>query len=167
MNPILAALFVTALLALAVKQLAMALMHGSVFDGLRRAVHKRMEQRVPGFLALNQLMTCKLCLSMNVSLWVVVLPAAAIGITTNVGALIGLTSSSAFTAFSIILASFLYGMAVSGLAKAFWNFLEFPESRYQKCASDLTDANDAAEDLREEIGTLQVQLEEAQTTASV
>jgi len=135
------AILLTVLLALAVKQLSYALMQGSVFQPLREYVRTKMRQGAWGFETLNELLTCKLCTTMEVSLWCVTLPMVALGAHFDAAAdLLGAHSSPLLLWGLLILGSFLYGMAVSGLALGLWNLLEYPAKRYEDVAFKLREA---------------------------
>lgn len=139
---------VTALLALAIKQLSYALYSGSVFEPLRSEVGRRMHRGDFGFNTLNQLLTCKLCVSMQMSLWFVTLPMLVIGLRTD--ALHFLFSGIALpvdTVVMIVLGSFLYGMAISGMGLGLWIFLEYPAKRFEETALRLHVAQQTIADL--------------------
>lgn len=148
MNAFTALLIITLLLALAVKQLSHALMQGSLFDPLRDYVRTLMRRGVWGFETISELMSCKLCTTMQFSLWCVSVPVFALGAHFGVAMQLLGTHASPLLAWSLlILGSFLYGMAVSGIALGFWNFLEYPAKRYEDTAFKLREAERTIADL--------------------
>lgn len=116
---------ITSLWALAVKQVAYALKDGSVFQWLRSFIYRGSEKGWLGFFTLNQLFTCKLCMSVQVSLWLVFLPALKLVWDNNL--LQGISGSLWMVALIVA----IYALAISGIAQGLWTWLEFPEYRYR------------------------------------
>lgn len=116
---------ITSLWALAVKQVAYALKDGSVFQWLRSFIYRGSEKGWLGFFTLNQLFTCKLCMSVQVSLWLVFLPALKLVWDNNL--LQGISGSW----WMVTLIVGIYALAISAIAQGLWTWLEFPEYRYQ------------------------------------
>lgn len=160
MTSVFIAIFITFLLALAVKQLSHALVQGSLFEPLRKYLRARMRERVFGFETLSELFSCKLCMTMQVSLWSVLIPAAIAG---HMGGaarmLLSDTASTFMVSMYLVLGSFMYAMAVSGIALGLWILLEYPAQRYEETALALQEA-------RETIADLEAQLSIDTTTES-
>lgn len=140
----LAVLGVTILLSLAIKQLSYAIFNGSLFEPLRSYVTNKTEEGVQGFRVINQLLTCRLCISMQTSIWFVMIPIIATHYSTNIFQIMfGATDDIRVPVILVIVASFLYAMAVSALALGLWIFLEYPADRYQAVKSQLAAAERA------------------------
>ena len=141
------AVLITLLLALAVKQLSYALMQGSWFDPLRKRIRAGMRDGRPGLVTLSELFSCKLCMTMQVSLWFIMIPTFVVAMyadvahsTLGVGSYVGATLTLLF--------SFLYAMGVSGMALGLWIYLEYPAKRYEALALELSEARETIADLQ-------------------
>lgn len=157
MAPILTFTVVTLLLALAVKQLSYALMQGSLFEPLRRYIRDGMRRDQRGFEILSELISCKLCMTMQVSLWFVMIPVVVAATYADLArAHLGSTTGPAMAVGFVVLGSFLYSTAVSALALGLWIHLEYPAKRYEQCAFELEEARRTIEDLQ---AVLQIETE--------
>ncbi len=141
------AVLVTVLLALAVKQLSYALMQGSWFEPLRRRIRTEMRAGRPGFTTLSELFTCKLCMTMQTSLWFVMIPS--FGIAINAGIVHTILETGVWASAMItFLACFLYAIGVSGIALGLWIYLEYPAKRYEDIVLELNEARETIADLQ-------------------
>jgi hypothetical protein len=134
------AIAISILVALAVKQIAYALMQGSLFDPLRRLIRRKMNEGVFGFETLNELFTCELCMTMQVSLWLVLIPATLVSYQYHLTDLV-----------TLIWVNFVYAMGISGIALGAWRFLEYPAKRYRNVAFELGEAQQTIRLLRSEL----------------
>lgn len=143
------ATLVSILLALAIKQVSEALIYGSVFKSVRRFIKQNERQGIFGFGVLNDIFSCKLCMTMQVSLWVVALPLFIGGNYFNVlFEAVGERASWATVEVFFLLGVFLYAMATSSIALALWNFFDYPAKRYEDLVERMREANRTIEDLR-------------------
>ncbi len=106
--------------AIAVKQAAYILMHGSIFESLRNWIYSKMEDEVFGFEKLNELFTCKVCMTTQVSIWLISVPLMFSGLLPSMS-LIGMMAVFLCVAF-----------AVSGLAVLFWNLFEYKVQKFEE-----------------------------------
>lgn len=109
--------------AVSVKHISYILMHGSVFNGLRKIIRKRAQDKKFGFAKLNQLFTCKVCMNTQMSIWCVALPVAFSGILPHEL----LEYPSLGILFFLILI-----FSVSGLAVLFWNISEYQVLEFER-----------------------------------
>jgi hypothetical protein len=108
---------------------------------MRLYVANKTEQGVRGFRILNQLLTCRLCVSMQTSIWFVMIPIIATHYSTNIFQLMFIdTHDIRVPVILVIVTSFLYAMAISALALGLWILLEYPADRYQAVKSQLAAA---------------------------
>jgi len=149
-------------LGLAVRQLAFALLKGSIFQPLRDYIRIGQREGRFGFGKLNQLFTCQLCMSMQCSIWTVALPLIIVGylagVTVWVPSVVGHFADAAlwFTGawhpvlgwFVLLLGVFMYAMAVSGVALGFYNRIEYSATRYEVLLGKFDSAKAEIEGLR-------------------
>jgi hypothetical protein len=128
-------LFVTA--AFAIKQMSYIIVNGSIFNWIRDGFKRGMRDNVPGSETLHALFTCTLCMTTQLSLWLVTLP-------TLVVLFVGVVDLQFLPAEGI--ARFLYtvgfglmlGFGVGGLATIFMTRTEYPPTKYQRLYRDHT-----------------------------
>ena len=151
-SEIVIAVLVTSVLSMAVKQLSYALMQGSLFQPLHRSVRQRMRRGVPGFQTLSELLSCKLCTSMQMSIWFVMIPAIVLGHHFGLSHMVlGADASPTLAVAFLILGSFLYAMGISGIALGLWIYLEYPAARYEEVELKLRAAEETIEELEAEL----------------
>ena len=93
--------------AIAVKQAAYILMHGSIFESLRNWIYSKMEDEVFGFEKLNELFTCKVCMTTQVSIWLISVP--------------------------LMFSGLLPSMSLIGMmAVLFWNLFEYKVQKFEE-----------------------------------
>ncbi|KND48883.1 MAG: hypothetical protein AB200_00450 [Parcubacteria bacterium C7867-005] len=105
--------------AVAVKQASYILIHGSIFESLRNWIEDGMHREWFGFEKLRELFTCQLCMTTQVSIWLVAIPLLLSGRVPAVG-FVETVAGFAVTVF-----------AVSGLAIWFWNLSESGPKRLE------------------------------------
>lgn len=112
------------------KHSSFILMYGSVFEDLRTWIHTK--KNVPGrgqwlFKKLNELITCQLCMTAQVSIWTVALPVMSILELRYPYMLSQLTNRDMPTLVEIIFFLFTWFVAAianAAVAMAFWNLTE-------------------------------------------
>ncbi len=148
---------ITWIVAVAIKQLGFALVKGSLFHGLRAGFTRR--ARAPGFRGfvytkLSELVTCRLCMTMQLSIWLVILPSAALGLAIDLVPTLlvrgGFELASVPAVALQLLASVLYGFGVSGLSLLLWNRHEYPVKRYETAVTELERVIFERDQLRQE-----------------
>ena len=126
------------LLSLAVKQLSYALAKGSLFEPLRQSIRDAMLDGVFGMKTINELFTCRLCMTMQVSVWVVMVPVFILcHYTDPVSGTFSVEAPAAVKLVLHFMGSFLYAFAVSALALKLWNDLEMPVEQFEQMRIDL------------------------------
>ena len=145
MEIILTFILIVGIESFAIQQLSQALLTGSLFIPLRRAILSRMKRSVPGFWTLNEVFTCKLCMSMQMSLWFVFIPHIVAMYKTDLPSYVaGITGMSlTLTNGLLILGTFLYAIGISGLARTLLIRLDFTEKRFEGLAMELTKTQEA------------------------
>lgn len=121
---ILVGLFVA---GLAVRQIAYILMHGSIFAPLRERIGLWMDEGNLLAEKLNELFTCKVCMTAQMAIWTVALPTT-LSITLArhpLRTLLGNGLSWSSEVWLTLLAGFLLAMAVAAVAVGCWNLIEF------------------------------------------
>lgn len=145
---------VTLLLSLAVKQMSYALTSGSVFDPLRRSLQWGMHKGIWGFETLSELFSCKLCMTMQVSIWSIGIPLVLAELYVGFGRNFLNEFMPVYAAWAFfVLVAFLFSMAISGIALGLWIFLEYPAKRYEDAAYKLQLAEQRVADLTELLRT--------------
>lgn len=131
--------------AIAVKHAGYILMYGSIFESLRGFIADKMEEGAFGFEKLNELFTCKVCMSTQVAIWLVAVPLTLSGVLPGGGILIKVAG------FAVI------AFAVAGVAVWFWNLSEY---RVQKFEEQARQYRSKITELRRELVETQTRKEE-------
>lgn len=104
--------------SLAVMNIADVLVNGSIFEGLRSAIAYRRDRGQWLFKILNQLFTCMLCMSTQVALWIIAIPAAVI---------LHEHTNNWLAAASL---GALVAMAVAGFSLGIWMAFQYSPKRF-------------------------------------
>lgn len=161
--------FATVLLALAVKQVSYSIESGSIFGSLRIVIRRGSANDSRAFRILEQLITCKLCLTMQVSIWMVGVPLLLLGSVPGWASnFLGVFPDTLAEWTIYTLACFIYAIAISGLALAVWNYLEYPVKRFEDTLFRAEEAERKLELLKRQMGSDAADLfaAEASTTLS-
>ncbi len=122
------------LFSLAVKQISFILINGSIFEPFRRKINKKFNSSKNGFTKsfwkkINELLACNLCLTAQVSIWVIAMPFFTVLYLNNHHFLINYFDLKIDYLWEIsfnLFVIFIFSMAVSALAYGFWILLEYP-----------------------------------------
>lgn len=129
--PFLLIILLLPVLGLAVKQIAFILIYGSIFEPLRKKIANKFNSEAKNKLLwekINELFSCNLCLTAQVSIWVVTIPLFGILFLSNYHFLIATFNLNAGIIPEIlfnILACFIFAMSVSALAMVIWGVTEY------------------------------------------
>lgn len=118
---------------LAVRQMAYILMHGSIFGPLRERIGRWMDDGSGLAEKLNELFTCKVCMTAQVAIWTIALPLIVTGRLTGwtLGTLLGARLPWLAEVPLTMLVGFVLAMAVAAIAVGFWNLIEFRPSQQE------------------------------------
>ncbi len=117
---------------LAVRQAAYILMFGSIFEDLRHGIEERTDSSVL-FQKLNELFTCKVCMTAQVSIWLVALPVTTIA-AMRFHAIRFIIGSAPWPVGIpvFLIAVFVIAMAVAAAAVLFWDIIELRRKKFEE-----------------------------------
>lgn len=119
--------------ALAVKHISFILIVGSIFEPMRRKIQKNFnwtDKKVHKFFLgkINELLSCNLCLTAQVSIWFIAVPFYLFLYTSNHHFLVDVFNFKIeifLEIFLNFLVVFLFSMAIASLAYVFWTISEY------------------------------------------
>ncbi|MFA5954904.1 MAG: hypothetical protein WC817_05250 [Patescibacteria group bacterium] len=124
--------FVVVFLGMAVKQMSVILMHGSVFAWLRQAIVLRSEQKRWPFIKLHELFTCPLCMTSQVALWVVGAPLAYVLLSFDwCERLFGNTLVWHERVAAGLLIPFVGSMSIAAIALWIWDIVDYKPNKFR------------------------------------
>lgn len=135
---------------LAVRQIAYILMHGSLFEGLRCTIQEKMESENWFFEKLNELFTCKVCMTAQVAIWFVGIPLMVLAVFRSDTTLLLLAMAPLLMIPMFLLGAFLLAMAVAAVALLFWDFIEFRSKKFETLRRNY---KEQIRELREQLAT--------------
>jgi|GEM_PF-1554460 len=132
-------IFFTLFFGLTVKQMAQILMFGSFFISWRHGIKDKLSAARGWFARwfwgkMNQLITCHLCLTAQLSFWFFVLPATLVLYWLKPHLLSNLLDADLDWRAEICLViygMFIESMVIGAVATAFWNFSEYPSKKLE------------------------------------
>jgi len=127
------ALPIFVMVAIAVKQIAFILKYGSIFDGMRDSIRNRAQNSsrkiVRSFwIKIDQLFSCNLCLTAQVSIWFTTIPISIILFTNDPHFFMGVLDLRINLTIEILMdvwIMFMFTMFMAGLAYMMWNLFEY------------------------------------------